>query len=422
MAAAGGGGTARAAGVVPRCPPAAQARAQPARPRLPVKKPACAPARRPPERRPTAAYLPAREGLRNYLTAELGWNARDAALLVEYASLDFGRQTLAPPPRPLGRAILEHERPRSSKRRTSGHSGPSANRRPRNYSPSSPRGSTSRREATTRRSSRPGAAMSASGRSTWRPAEVRPREIGLPAGRSDRKPPARLGSRPAADGRSDRLRPHRLPDPNAKLSPAEKASCEAVLKNLPVTFTFAPMNLLHYQVKFPAHGTRVVAVTYRQYAYADTQRHGQLPVGLRATPSQLWKDFGPIALKVHAPKGILCRASAATGTGPGEPRAAHHAAMLPGPAVDPKIPMEFYRATLESPEEKRGELSSAWTRRPGTRCSRRSSRSRRRRQRRPRSETRSRNCGTGLTPSRRCKLRLDCLVPTRSVGTRRHQV
>ena len=32
---------------------------------------------------------PARENLRNYLTATLQWSARDAALLVEYASLEF---------------------------------------------------------------------------------------------------------------------------------------------------------------------------------------------------------------------------------------------------------------------------------------------------------------------------------------------
>ena len=41
-------------------------------------------------RNATADYLPARENLRNYLTANLQWNQRNAALLVEYASLEFG--------------------------------------------------------------------------------------------------------------------------------------------------------------------------------------------------------------------------------------------------------------------------------------------------------------------------------------------
>ena len=40
---------------------------------------------------------------------------------------------------------------------------------------------------------------------------------------------------------------------------------------LPVVFVFAQMNLLHYQAKFPAHGTRLVTVSYRQYAFADTR-------------------------------------------------------------------------------------------------------------------------------------------------------
>ena len=41
-------------------------------------------------------------------------------------------------------------------------------------------------------------------------------------------------------------------DPKAKISEVERASCREVLDHLPVTFTFAPMNLLHYRVTFPA--------------------------------------------------------------------------------------------------------------------------------------------------------------------------
>ena len=38
----------------------------------------------------SAGYPVAREALRTYAMADLGWNARDAALLVEYASLETG--------------------------------------------------------------------------------------------------------------------------------------------------------------------------------------------------------------------------------------------------------------------------------------------------------------------------------------------
>ena len=58
-----------------------------------------------PSGQPTADYLPARENLRTYLTADLHWNDRDAALLVEYASLDCGASRTSgavPAARPLG--------------------------------------------------------------------------------------------------------------------------------------------------------------------------------------------------------------------------------------------------------------------------------------------------------------------------------
>ena len=140
--------------------------------------------------------------------------------------------------------------------------------------------------------------------------EIRPREVtiptpvaaeGLPAKPADTND-RRLTADPTVYARVDYL------DPNAKLSAPEKASCEAILKNLPVTFTFAPMNLLHYQVKFPPHVTRVVTVSYSQYAYADTRGSGSYQLAYVLHPATLWKEFGPIRVHVELPKGIACRA------------------------------------------------------------------------------------------------------------------
>ena len=67
----------------------------------------------PAERTPTADYLPARDNLQKYLTNGLHWNERDAALLVEYASLEFGvdeNEWRAWSARPLGRLRLVPER------------------------------------------------------------------------------------------------------------------------------------------------------------------------------------------------------------------------------------------------------------------------------------------------------------------------
>ena len=162
----------------------------------------------------------------------------------------------------------------------------------------------------TRPSSRPGAATSASGRSTWLTGKIRPRELTLPtpkAAEAIAQPPSpedydrRLTADPTVYARVDYL------DPNAKITAEEKASCQAILKNLPVVFTFAPMNLLHYQAKFPAHGTRTVTVSYRQYAYADTRGSGSYQLAYVLHPATLWKEFGPIHLTFKCPRASPAR-------------------------------------------------------------------------------------------------------------------
>ena len=142
-------------------------------------------------------------------------------------------------------------------------------------------------------------------------------------------------------------------DPNANITAEEKESCKAILKHLPVVFTFAPMNLLHYRAKFPARRTRLVAVSYSQYAYADTRGSGSYQLAYVLHPATLWNDFGPIHLTVQVPKGIACKASV-----PLEPA---------GQVTDPAAPTDntfvptsgtfsVYTATLADSKDKSGEL------------------------------------------------------------------
>jgi hypothetical protein len=99
----------------------------------------------------------------------------------------------------------------------------------------------------------------------------------------------------------------------AYLNEAERRSCQTILKNLPVTFTFAPMNLLHYRVTFAPKSTRVITVAYSQYAYADTGPPASYQIAYVVHPASLWKDFGPIHLTIRAPEATPVRASVACG-------------------------------------------------------------------------------------------------------------
>jgi hypothetical protein len=181
--------------------------------------------------------------------------------------------------------------------------------------------------------------------------EIRPREMTLSAPRSLNAPNSAeernspLAADPTVYARVDYL------DPDAQLSSWEQESCLAVLKNLPVTFTFAPMNLLHYQVRFAAHSTRQVTVQYRQYAYADTRGTGSYQLAYVLHPATFWKEFGPIALNVLVPEGIPCRASASL-----QKTAGAVATRLIAEAKPARRPLASYTATLDRPEEKQGEL------------------------------------------------------------------
>jgi hypothetical protein len=98
-------------------------------------------------------------------------------------------------------------------------------------------------------------------------------------------------------------------DPKLASTDAQREACQRILKHLPVTFTFAPMNLLHYKAKFPAKSERMVTVSYRQHAYLDTAGPESYQVAYVIHPASLWKDFGPIHLAIQAPDGVVVKAS-----------------------------------------------------------------------------------------------------------------
>ena len=98
-------------------------------------------------------------------------------------------------------------------------------------------------------------------------------------------------------------------DENAPITEEQKQSCRTILKNLPVIFTFAPMNILHYQASFPAGTTRKLTVIYKQHPYKDTKDRPSFQLAYVLHPASLWDDFGPIQLTVIAPHGVNVRAS-----------------------------------------------------------------------------------------------------------------
>lgn len=113
-------------------------------------------------------------------------------------------------------------------------------------------------------------------------------------------PPAILvpGSDPTIYARVDYF------DENAGLSAVQEASLKNILKNLPVVFTFAPMNLIHYRVKFKPKSKRLVTVSYSQYCYADMAEPASFQLAYVLHPASLWKKFGDINIEVKVPKSV----------------------------------------------------------------------------------------------------------------------
>lgn len=98
-------------------------------------------------------------------------------------------------------------------------------------------------------------------------------------------------------------------DKKIAIGERDREACKTILKNLPVIFTFAPMNLLHYRVTFPAGSERKVAVSYSQFAYLDTSGTHSYQLAYVVHPASLWERFGPIALSVKVPEGVTMASS-----------------------------------------------------------------------------------------------------------------
>lgn len=304
-----------------------------------------------PRRAPPVGPMPGdktRAELADFLTKDLQWTAPDAALLVEYASLDFGE----PKSEPLDRWNTWTRSPEGLR------DDATANRVMAAYlGPLSAIGEQKATQLFTRLAARFDkdaplayeAIFKAWGGDVRERAvdldsgEVRLREIDLPPAKPD--VPEIITGDGTIYARVDYL------DPKAKITEAERQACENILKNLPVTFTFAPMNLLHYEVDFPARAARVVTVSYSQHAYLDTKGRPSYQLAYVLHPATLWKEFGPIHVQVELPKGIPCRAS----TPMVETRKTTH--------IDSSFEREagvavhqVYEFTLSKAQEKSGEL------------------------------------------------------------------
>lgn len=289
-----------------------------------------------------------RLALAEHLTASKGWNERDARLLVEYAGLSFDepdRLRVHPVDR-TGRSWADRGKLQNK-----------------NLGALAAVGEQKATQLFARLASRFDPKASATYEkifAAWggdvreRSVDVvtgraRPREVTVDLKALKKNPYAHRGD-PTIYARVDYF------NEKAKISAEEKAACRAVLKNLPVVFTFAPMNLLHYQVKFPANSKQVLTVRYRQYAYVDTKDPKSYQLAYVVHPASLWDEFGPINLEVTAPEGVGVRASVPCRYAGVEERA--QAAGLfslvkGGKTKQAKVPVGVYRTTLK---KKTGEL------------------------------------------------------------------
>jgi hypothetical protein len=284
-----------------------------------------------------------RKALLSHLVDNMNWNYRDAALMVEYVSLDFGKFKVRPPDRNrmgLWGINIEFRKLINE-----------------NLGPVAAIGEQKATQFFAQIASRfdpEAAAAYESIFTAWggdvrersvdlKTGKVRPREITVdPTTLAKQPSPFTSSFDPTIYARVDYL------DPKANISESEKASCRAILKNLPVVFTFAPMNIniLHYQVKFPANSTQTLTVSYSQYAYSDTSSPSSYQLAYVLHPASLWKDFGPINLEVAVPEGIDFRASV---------QCENHGVKKDGisPNQPPNSSFNIYKAELE---QKTGEL------------------------------------------------------------------
>lgn len=281
----------------------------------------------------------ARRALLLHLVNAMKWSERDAALMLEYAALDFGKPKSHPPDR--DRLAWGYVRDGKLNELMNA-----------NIGPLTAIGEQKATQFFAQIASRfdPEAAAAYESIFTAWGGDVRERSVDLKTGKVRPREvtvdkeilnnPAHHVTDPTIYARVDYL------DPKAKISESEKASCKAILKNLPVVFTFAPMNILHYNARFPAESTQTLTVTYKQYAYTDTRSPSSYQLAYVVHPASLWKDFGPINLEVAVPQGVSFRASVPCHNGGVEERPIflNHVA---------KVSCDIYRTELK---QKTGEL------------------------------------------------------------------
>jgi hypothetical protein len=316
----------------------------------------------PPRPAPPAVPVAQRAALAEYLTTKLQWNPRDAALLVEYAAMDFGPIRVYPRDRWLSAFGLGRDE--ESRKLLGANLGPLA--------------AISEQKATqffaqlAGKFDRQAAAEYEAIFQAWG-GDVRERSLDLTSGqlrpREFELPKDKAAAHRGSPGdvtvyaRIDYL-------DEAKLEPQEKDACRHVLKNLAVTFTFAPMNLIYYQVEFPPKSRRDVVVSYSQYTYIDSRQPGSYQLSYVLHPASLWQDFGPIRIAVSVPDGIRPRASVAWDKSAPQPVAQTAAPARPLATAndltsalnasrarpDAVRDQVVYQASLTEPDQKTGEL------------------------------------------------------------------
>jgi hypothetical protein len=317
-----------------------------------------------------ASREPHRRALAEHLAGRKGWSERDARLLVEYAGLDFDGDPKKPRVYPRDRSHWSWA--------------DMGDLQDRNLGALAAIGEQKATQLFARLASRFDVKATAAYEKIFTAwggdvrersvdlltGSARPREVTVDLKALKKSPYAHRGD-PTIYARVDYF------NDKAKISAEEKAACRAVLKNLSVVFTFAPMNLLHYQVKFPANSKQVLTVRYRQYAYVDTKGPKSYQLAYVVHPASLWDEFGPINLEVTAPEGVGVRASVPCEYTGAEERALRTPMRYVAKGSKPRAPgtrVAVYRATLA---KKTGELlvavrADSWKRASGLALGRKS--------------------------------------------------
>ncbi len=263
-----------------------------------------------------AALAEAQAALTSYLMGNLKWNDRDAALMVAYARINLDDNSLKRVKLPA-KGLPEHD----SLNLVQGSSLGS-------LQAIGPQKATQFLAQLAKRFDPKAAETYESVFAAWG-ADVTQRSVDFVTGRVRPheltiKPETNSpNARTVTSSRPGRYRTARVFDPTVyarvsymdehyPISESEKACCRSILKNLPVVFTFAPMDILHYRIVFPAQESKLVTVSYSQRTYRDTRHPETHQLAYLIHPASHWDHFGPIHLEVAVPENVPFKASTAT--------------------------------------------------------------------------------------------------------------